>query len=95
MKILITGAKGLLGSELSRLAKLNGYKVLATDKDELDIRIEQEVEDKISKFKPGIIVNCAAEPIRTIIGFLAIRLKSSICNTAPMPNIVRAKKCLL
>ncbi len=59
MKILITGANGLLGSELVRLAKIDGYEVLATDIKELNIASSEEVKNIITKFNPDLIINCA------------------------------------
>jgi hypothetical protein len=41
-----------------------------------------------------MMVNWAAEPIRTMAGVRRIRRKSSIRSTAPIPNIVRAKNPL-
>ena len=59
MRILITGANGLLGKEMSKLAKLDGNIVLETDVNGLNIISSEEVEKVISKFKPDLIINCA------------------------------------
>ena len=59
MKILITGSNGLLGSELSRLAKKEGHKVFTTDISELDVTDERRVKEIVQNFNPDIIVNCA------------------------------------
>lgn len=58
MRILVTGAKGLLGSELVRLAKIDGHKVLATDIKELNIVSSDEVKNVTTKFNPNVIINC-------------------------------------
>lgn len=58
MKILITGAKGLLGNVLSRLAKKE-HTVLTTDISELDITDERQVKEVIQNFNPDVIINCA------------------------------------
>ncbi len=59
--ILITGAKGQLGSEIKELsASFCGYDFIFTDIDELDITDPAGCTDYIAKVKPGWIVNCAA-----------------------------------
>jgi len=60
-KILILGAKGMLGQELVRIFKKDsGYKVLAWDKEDLDITQETAVYRKIKAIRPAIIINAAA-----------------------------------
>lgn len=60
-KILIIGAKGMLGQELVRIFKNDqDYKVIAWDKEDIDITNEKEVAKKISFTKPNIIINTAA-----------------------------------
>ena len=58
--VLVTGAKGQLGSDLVLLLKLSGYKVFGMGKSELDITNEEEVNKVVSFIKPDIIVHCAA-----------------------------------
>jgi dTDP-4-dehydrorhamnose reductase len=72
MKIIVTGAKGQLGSQLidiikkgeSELGKINSiYKeaeIIGIDIDELDITNLQEVLDFINKEKADLIINPAA-----------------------------------
>jgi len=60
-KILILGAKGMLGQELVRIFKKDsGYKVLAWDQADLDITSEVAVYRKIKVVAPAIIINAAA-----------------------------------
>jgi len=60
-KVLITGAKGMLGQELVRTFKKDKiFEVFAWDKEEVDITKEKEVKNKIGKLKPAIIINAAA-----------------------------------
>jgi dTDP-4-dehydrorhamnose reductase len=56
--ILITGAKGQLGSELSRL--IPSGKALPLARNNLDITREDMVLDFCQNHTPGVIVNCAA-----------------------------------
>ncbi|MFP4555617.1 MAG: dTDP-4-dehydrorhamnose reductase [Bacteroidales bacterium] len=60
-KILITGAKGQLGTELMYLAER--YKQLTfnfLDIDDLDITNESQVDAYVNNYKPDYIINCAA-----------------------------------
>lgn len=60
-KILIIGSKGMLGQELVNAFKGDsGYKVIAWDRDDIDIANEVEINKKISVVKPAIIINAAA-----------------------------------
>ena len=60
MKILITGAHGQVGKELTHIATERGYEVLAAGSTELDITQAQNVERYINNFKPDIVINAAA-----------------------------------
>jgi dTDP-4-dehydrorhamnose reductase len=60
-KILIIGAKGMLGQELVKVFKSDkDYKVVAWDKNDIDITREKEVAKKIGFTRPDIIINAAA-----------------------------------
>ena len=59
--ILITGAKGQLGSEINKLSrKYLGYDFIFTDIDTLDITNREQTSDFIKKNEPDWIINCAA-----------------------------------
>jgi dTDP-4-dehydrorhamnose reductase len=72
MKILITGSKGQLGSELQDIIKIGNAEiggvsevikkseVIALDLDELDITNLQQTKMKINCLKPEVVINCAA-----------------------------------
>lgn len=60
-KILIIGAKGMLGQELVKIFKGGkDYKIIAWDKEDLDITNEVAVNKKIKVINPEIIINSAA-----------------------------------
>lgn len=59
-KILIVGAKGMLGQELMREFQGVGCEVFGWDKEEIDITNKKQVEEKIRSLKPEIIINAAA-----------------------------------
>ena len=58
MKILITGANGMLGQDI--VAQFSDHEVMAVDKNELDITDLVSVEKVVSKLKPEYIINAAA-----------------------------------
>lgn len=61
MKILVTGANGQLGSELSFLSsKHNQHEWIFTDLQQLDLFDLENLERNISKIEPCLIINCAA-----------------------------------
>jgi len=61
MKILILGAKGMLGHELAKqFADKNKYAIFLWDREELDITNQTEVEEKINELRPDVIINAAA-----------------------------------
>lgn len=72
MKLLITGSKGQLGNELSKILasgeselgrlpeQVQGCEVTAVDVDELDITDMAAVGAFLQKERPDVLINCAA-----------------------------------
>jgi dTDP-4-dehydrorhamnose reductase len=60
-KILVTGSKGQLGSELAVLSKkYTQFEWIFTDREELDLCNLVALETKLATISPQFIVNCAA-----------------------------------
>lgn len=59
MKILLTGAKGMLAKDVIANLKENN-ELICTDSDELDITDKEAVLKKVKEIKPNYIINCAA-----------------------------------
>ena len=59
MKVLITGAGGLLGGQVARLAPKE-WTVIAPSHNELDITNFGSCRDYFLREKPVLIINCAA-----------------------------------
>ncbi len=60
-KVLILGAKGMLGQELFRVYSEDaGYEVVGFDREEIDITDFVTAEKKIRSFAPEIILNAVA-----------------------------------
>ncbi len=60
MKVLITGANGQVGWELSQRAAEFGFDIIKTDRQELDITNAEAVTDFVVAQAPEIIINAAA-----------------------------------
>ena len=60
MKVLITGAQGQVGKELTQIANEKGFDVVAASRADLDITQAQSVENYITQCQPDIVINAAA-----------------------------------
>jgi|WetSurMetagenome_2_1015567.scaffolds.fasta_scaffold06498_7 dTDP-4-dehydrorhamnose reductase len=60
MKILITGANGQLGREISGLCRTRNIPFVAADSKTLDITRKKAVRDILCAHSPDVIINCAA-----------------------------------
>jgi dTDP-4-dehydrorhamnose reductase len=60
MKIVVTGAGGMLGHDVVRLAQAERHQVVALTHDDLDITDPARVERLITRERPGAVINCAA-----------------------------------
>ena len=60
MKILITGAGGLVGCALTEHCRTRGDEVFAYDHKSLDIADPQMVDAVVSERRPDAVINCAA-----------------------------------
>jgi dTDP-4-dehydrorhamnose reductase len=68
MKVLVTGADGMLGSALCPTLAKRGYTVIATDllpsneeSKHLDVRNFDHVKEMVEKVKPNMVMHLAAE----------------------------------
>lgn len=60
MKVLVTGANGQLGTEVTNVLKENNIDYIGTDRNELDITSKENVIELFTKESPDIIFHCAA-----------------------------------
>ncbi|GAC1572258.1 MAG: dTDP-4-dehydrorhamnose reductase [Candidatus Doudnabacteria bacterium] len=58
MKVIVFGAKGMLGGELVR--QMEGYTVTALDREEIDVRDKDAVRKIVMDLRPDWIFNCVA-----------------------------------
>lgn len=59
-KILVTGANGMLGQDLCPILEDEGYDVIETDVQTLDITNSNMVNEVLNEEKPDIVIHCAA-----------------------------------
>lgn len=60
MRILVTGARGLLGTEVVRAAGVGGHKVVALGRAEVDVTDPDAVSACFLQEQPDVVVHCAA-----------------------------------
>lgn len=60
MRLLVTGAGGMLGGDVARVARAQGHDVVALAREELDVTDPARVERVIGRERPGAVINCAA-----------------------------------
>ncbi|MEE1011939.1 MAG: sugar nucleotide-binding protein, partial [Acutalibacteraceae bacterium] len=60
MKIIVTGAKGQLGSDVVLQLEKNGYIAVKADLPELDITDAAAVESFIAESQADGVIHCAA-----------------------------------
>jgi dTDP-4-dehydrorhamnose reductase len=60
MRLLVTGAAGMLGKDVCTAARAAGHDVLAYARPELDVTDRSLVEETIARHRPDVVINCAA-----------------------------------
>lgn len=60
MKVLVTGANGMLGKDLCPYLEELGMIVIPTDYDTMDITDSNQTDEVISRVHPDLIIHCAA-----------------------------------
>ena len=59
MKVLVTGSRGMLGSDLVDVLGMK-HSVIGVDIDEIDITDRQAVQDRMAAWSPDVLINVAA-----------------------------------
>jgi dTDP-4-dehydrorhamnose reductase len=60
MRVLVTGARGQLGSDVVRVLGAAGIALLTPGRDELDLLAPDSIDRSVAAYRPDWIVNCAA-----------------------------------
>ena len=60
MRVLVTGAGGMVGRALREFCEACGDTVFAYDREALDIANSDAVQEAVRRDKPNAVINCAA-----------------------------------
>jgi dTDP-4-dehydrorhamnose reductase len=60
MRVLVTGAKGMLGTDLLQEWQAQGYELRATDIQDMDVREAVQVQSSFADFRPELVLHLAA-----------------------------------
>lgn len=60
MKVLVTGAGGMLAKDLTSCLSERGYEIVALPRSELDITDLGAIRAAVNKSEPELVINCAA-----------------------------------
>jgi dTDP-4-dehydrorhamnose reductase len=97
MKVLVTGAAGMLARDLVPCLEKRGHDVLAPPESDLDITNIAAIRKWASSFNPKMIINCAAytkvdqaereEHLASIINGVAVQNLCLVCQEADIPLV--------
>lgn len=97
MKVLVTGAEGMLAKDLIPCLTQRGHQVLAPREDRLDVTDLGVVRDTARTLQPDLIVNCAAytdvdaaeetEYEASLVNGLAVQNLCLICQDRDIPLV--------
>src|SRR5213596_1006080 len=88
MRLLVTGAAGMLGHDVVRAATAAGHEVIALARTDLDVTDARVVARTVSSAHPGAVVNCAAWT--DVDGAEAREADAAAVNEAGAGNVARA-----
>src|SRR5215207_2102091 len=60
MKLLVTGAAGMLGRDVMLAAGNAGHEVVGFGRTELDVTDSGAIQARIETERPAVVINCAA-----------------------------------
>jgi dTDP-4-dehydrorhamnose reductase len=88
MRLLITGAAGMLGQDVAAAATAAGLETLGLARAELDITDAGAVDEAVSRARPDVVVNCAAWT--DVDGAESREPEALAVNAAGAGNVARA-----
>jgi dTDP-4-dehydrorhamnose reductase len=88
MRLLVTGARGMLGSDVLRAGERAGYELVGLARAELDISDAAAVDEAFARVHPDAVVNCAAWT--DVDGAESNREQAYLVNAAGAGNVARA-----
>jgi dTDP-4-dehydrorhamnose reductase len=88
VKLLVTGAGGMLGRDVMRAGELGGHELAGLAHSQLDIAVEAAVEGALERIGPGAVINCAAWT--DVDGAESHREQAHAINADGAGNVARA-----
>lgn len=88
MRVVVTGARGMVGRAVSEYCRSNGDAVFPHDHRSLDISDPDRVTDTLQQDQPEIVINCAAWT--DVDGCELDRDRAFAANAAGPENLARA-----
>lgn len=88
MRLLVTGAGGMLGQDVARAARAAGHEPLALPRAQLDVTDAAAVRGAIAGARPDAVVNCAA--FTDVDGAESHRDEAAAVNAAGAGHVARA-----
>jgi dTDP-4-dehydrorhamnose reductase len=88
MRILVTGAAGMLGQDVSRASEDGGHETVALGRVALDISDAPAVDAAVAGARPDVVINCAAWT--NVDGAEESPEQASLVNGAGAGNVARA-----
>jgi dTDP-4-dehydrorhamnose reductase len=88
MRLLVTGAAGMLGADVLRAGERAGYELVGPDRAELDVTDAAAVKEAFARVRPDAVVNCAAWT--DVDGAELNREQAHLVNAAGTGNLARA-----
>jgi dTDP-4-dehydrorhamnose reductase len=88
MKLLVTGAAGMLGRDVARAAERAGHGLIALTRAELDVTDSVAVQRAFASIRPDAAVNCAAWT--DVDGAETNKDEAHAANAAAAGNLARA-----
>jgi len=88
MRILVTGARGMLGTDLCRILRDHGHRVEATDIQEMDVRDFDRVRRTLAETRPDWVLHLAA--LTDVDGCEREPEQSFLTNTIGTQNVALA-----
>jgi dTDP-4-dehydrorhamnose reductase len=97
MRVLVTGAAGMLARDLVPCLQKRGHDVIAPPENDLDITRSDAIKRWTGKGSPEVVINCAAytkvdqaereEAMATVINGLAVQNLCLVCQEANIPLV--------
>jgi dTDP-4-dehydrorhamnose reductase len=88
MRLLVTGAQGMLGHDVGRAGERAGHQLVGLGRDELDIVDGAAVEAALERIGPDAAINCAA--FTDVDGAESNRERAHAVNADGAGNLARA-----